>query len=173
MHTNIQWAKIARDKIQGDTNAMLASHNQLWSKYCFVANFGNHTDDFRFFFCLQNEDLASNSSADSGHSSNSCCNNSYHTMELSFEYLMAKNTLKWISITSPQAMLMSVCLQSIVDELLNQKDGHEIGNMLVSPYCLRYRSNRLDKVNYLHGVHFVGISGAAINTAPVDDICAP
>lgn len=52
-------------------------------------------------------------------------------MELSFEYLMAKNTLKWISITSEQAMLMSVCLQSIVDELLNQKDGHEIGNMLV------------------------------------------
>lgn len=47
-------------------------------------------------------------------------------MELSFEYLMAKNTLKWISITSEHAMLMSVCLQSIVDELLNQKDGHDL-----------------------------------------------
>lgn len=81
---------------------------------------------------MQNEDLVSNSSADSGHSSNSCCTNPYHTMELSFEYLMAKNTLKWITISSEQAMLMSVCLQSIVDELLNQKDGYEVGNMLVS-----------------------------------------
>lgn len=47
-------------------------------------------------------------------------------MELSFEYLMAKNTLQWITITSEHAMLISVCLQSIVDELLNQKDGHDL-----------------------------------------------
>lgn len=47
-------------------------------------------------------------------------------MELSFEYLMAKNKLQWIAITSEHAMLMSVCLQSIVDELLNQKDGHDL-----------------------------------------------
>lgn len=44
-------------------------------------------------------------------------------MELSFEYLMAKNSLQWVTITSEQAMLMSVCLQSMVDELLSQKDG--------------------------------------------------
>lgn len=49
-------------------------------------------------------------------------------MELSFEYLMAKNTLQWIAISSEHAILMSVCLQSIVDELLNQKqkDGHDL-----------------------------------------------
>lgn len=47
-------------------------------------------------------------------------------MELSFEYLMAKNTLQWITIASEHAMLISVCLQSIVDELLNQKDGHDL-----------------------------------------------
>lgn len=47
-------------------------------------------------------------------------------MELSFEYLMAKNKLQWIAISSEHAMLMSVCLQSIVDELLNQKDGHDL-----------------------------------------------
>lgn len=46
-------------------------------------------------------------------------------MELSFEYLMAKNQLKWITIYSEQSMLMSVCLQSIVDELLNQKNGSD------------------------------------------------
>lgn len=47
-------------------------------------------------------------------------------MELSFEYLMAKSSLQWITICSEHAMLMSVCLQSIVDELLNQKDGHDL-----------------------------------------------
>ena len=46
-------------------------------------------------------------------------------MELSFEYLMAKNTLQWIAISREHAILMSACLQSIVDELLNQKDGQE------------------------------------------------
>lgn len=43
-------------------------------------------------------------------------------LQLAFEYLMSKQTLRWITITSSQAMLMSVCLQSMVDELLNCKD---------------------------------------------------
>lgn len=47
-------------------------------------------------------------------------------MELSFEYLMAKNTLQWITICSEHAILMSVCLQSIVDELLSQKGGNDL-----------------------------------------------
>uniref|UniRef100_A0A182JDB1 Uncharacterized protein n=1 Tax=Anopheles atroparvus TaxID=41427 RepID=A0A182JDB1_ANOAO len=47
------------------------------------------------------------------------------SLELSFEYLMAKNQLKWITVYSEQSMLMSVCLQSIVDELLNQKNGSD------------------------------------------------
>uniref|UniRef100_U5EWH9 Putative sorting nexin n=1 Tax=Corethrella appendiculata TaxID=1370023 RepID=U5EWH9_9DIPT len=65
-----------------------------------------------------NEELSSNSSSDSQpHLTN---------LELSFEYLMAKNLLKWITICSEQAMLISVCLQSIVDELLNQKSGIDI-----------------------------------------------
>lgn len=56
-------------------------------------------------------------------------------MELSFEYLMAKNSLKWITIASEQAMLMSVCLQCMVDELLNQKDGNDLNNIQVSLDC--------------------------------------
>ncbi|XP_022914417.1 sorting nexin-17 [Onthophagus taurus] len=44
-------------------------------------------------------------------------------VELSFEYLMAKEELKWITISSPQSILMSVCLQSVVDELLLKKKG--------------------------------------------------
>lgn len=34
---------------------------------------------------------------------------------------MSKNYLKWIVIRSAQAMLITVCLQSMVNELLNQK----------------------------------------------------
>ncbi|XP_023177456.2 sorting nexin-17 [Drosophila hydei] len=40
-------------------------------------------------------------------------------LQLSFEYLMSKQTLRWITITSQQAMLMSVSLQAMVDELLH------------------------------------------------------
>lgn len=39
---------------------------------------------------------------------------------------MAKEKLQWISIYSEQAILMSVCLQSMVDELLLKKVGAKI-----------------------------------------------
>ncbi|XP_041361399.1 sorting nexin-17-like isoform X2 [Gigantopelta aegis] len=55
----------------------------------------------------------------SGDSSSSSSPN----LELSFEYLMARDTLKWITITSSQAMLMSMCLQNMVDELIMKKQG--------------------------------------------------
>ncbi|KAK9306931.1 hypothetical protein QLX08_002559 [Tetragonisca angustula] len=42
------------------------------------------------------------------------------SLELSFEYLVAKNQLQWITITSEQAILMSVCLQAMIDELLSK-----------------------------------------------------
>ncbi|XP_017772608.1 PREDICTED: sorting nexin-17 [Nicrophorus vespilloides] len=44
-------------------------------------------------------------------------------VELSFEYLMSKDNLQWVSIMSSQAILMSICLQSMVDELLLVKNG--------------------------------------------------
>lgn len=47
-------------------------------------------------------------------------------LQLSFEYLMSKQNLRWITINSPQAMLMSVCLQEMVNELLNYKDSAEL-----------------------------------------------
>uniref|UniRef100_T1PJC3 PX domain protein n=1 Tax=Musca domestica TaxID=7370 RepID=T1PJC3_MUSDO len=46
-------------------------------------------------------------------------------LQLSFEYLMSKQNLRWITISSPQAMLMSVCLQEMVNELLNYKDNNK------------------------------------------------
>ncbi|KAG8193259.1 hypothetical protein JTE90_027003 [Oedothorax gibbosus] len=44
-------------------------------------------------------------------------------LELSFEYLMSKDHLRWICIRSDQAILMSVCLQGMVDELLQKRQG--------------------------------------------------
>lgn len=72
-----------------------------------------------------------------------------YTYELSFEYLMAKNSLKWIKLTTEQAMIISVCLQvrilclycvinvnltnlcfqSMVDELVNQKSGYDVNSV--------------------------------------------
>ena len=36
---------------------------------------------------------------------------------------MAKDQLQWITISSEQAILMSVCLQSMIDELLLKTVG--------------------------------------------------
>lgn len=36
---------------------------------------------------------------------------------------MSKDRLQWITVSSEQAILMSVCLQSMVDELLLKRNG--------------------------------------------------
>lgn len=53
-------------------------------------------------------------------------------LQLSFEYLMSKQNLRWITINSPQAMLMSVCLQEMVNELLNYKDNEQLTSKISS-----------------------------------------
>ncbi|XP_067008355.2 sorting nexin-17 [Anabrus simplex] len=58
-----------------------------------------------------------------GESSNGSSINAQPQLELSFEYLMSKDRLQWITIVSEQAILMSVCLQAMVDELLLKKTG--------------------------------------------------
>lgn len=55
--------------------------------------------------------------------STSTSDSSQPQLELSFEYLMSKDKLQWITIASEQAILMSVCLQAMVDELLLKKTG--------------------------------------------------
>lgn len=47
-------------------------------------------------------------------------------LELSFEYLLKRDQMQWITIFSDQAILMSLCLQSIVDEILRIKQGKPI-----------------------------------------------
>lgn len=79
---------------------------------------------------------------------NSHSNNT--NLELSFEYLMSKDKLQWITITSEQAILMSVCLQSLVDELLVKKNGkitkHPQSNKYWS-YMKRDGSNQIISLN--------------------------
>ncbi|XP_031563223.1 sorting nexin-17-like [Actinia tenebrosa] len=47
-------------------------------------------------------------------------------LELAFEYLLSKEHLQWITLYSEQAILISMCLQSIVDEILRLKIGKPI-----------------------------------------------
>lgn len=63
--------------------------------------------------CLQNGQMSTGGSSSS----------SNPQLELSFEYLMSRDKLQWITIASEQAILMSVCLQAMVDELLLKKTG--------------------------------------------------
>ncbi|OWK10916.1 hypothetical protein Celaphus_00006847 [Cervus elaphus hippelaphus] len=51
-------------------------------------------------------------------------------LELAFEYLMSKDQLQWVTITSPQAIMMSICLQSMVDELMVKQSSGSIRKML-------------------------------------------
>ncbi|XP_053615830.1 sorting nexin-17 [Plodia interpunctella] len=55
-----------------------------------------------------------------GHGLHDDSNKNY---ELSFEYLVSKDNLKWITLKTEHATFISVCLQSIVDELMRQKNG--------------------------------------------------
>ena len=46
-------------------------------------------------------------------------------LELSFEYLVSADKLQWINVISSQAILMSLCLQSMVEELVRIKSGEK------------------------------------------------
>lgn len=56
-------------------------------------------------------------------------------LELSFEYLISKDHLQWVTLRTEHATYVSVCLQSIVDELMQQKNGS-------GPTCIRPSSKR-------------------------------
>ncbi|KAF2363574.1 hypothetical protein FHG87_005672 [Trinorchestia longiramus] len=44
-------------------------------------------------------------------------------LELSFEYLLRAGELRWVRVLSNQAVLMSLCLQSMVQQLLSSSSG--------------------------------------------------
>ncbi|KAJ7361852.1 Sorting nexin-17 [Desmophyllum pertusum] len=47
-------------------------------------------------------------------------------LELAFEYLIRRDKMQWVTIYSDQAILMSLCLQTIVDEILRIKQGKPV-----------------------------------------------
>ena len=76
------------------------------------------------------------------------CSSAEPALELSFEYLMPNNRdMQWISITSPQAILMSLCLQSIVEELLWMKANEKPGNKLDIETLMSKSSPKLKSTN--------------------------
>ena len=46
-------------------------------------------------------------------------------LELSFEYLVTPEKLEWVRVVSSQAILMSMCLQSMVEELVRIRSGEK------------------------------------------------
>nr|XP_033331517.1 sorting nexin-17 isoform X2 [Megalopta genalis] len=76
------------------------------------------------------------------------------SLELSFEYLVAKNQLQWITITSEQAILMSVCLQAMIDELLlKHAGGSRIqsfigGTWKIMDICYERRTNNCNRIKF-------------------------
>ncbi|CAG2169867.1 unnamed protein product [Oppiella nova] len=73
--------------------------------------------------------INANTSSSSSSSSLSSCQSTGAAntrFELSFEYLLSKDHLQWITIISDQAILMSVCLQGMVEELLMKRNGKKI-----------------------------------------------
>jgi len=46
-------------------------------------------------------------------------------LELSFEYLVTPEKMEWVTIISHQAILMSMCLQSMVEELVRIRSGEK------------------------------------------------
>ncbi|CAL4091031.1 unnamed protein product, partial [Meganyctiphanes norvegica] len=80
-----------------------------------------------------NSSIASNSSISNSSSNNRRSSSSSTvdgirqvSLELSFEYLMSRDEMRWISVCSPQAVLISVCLQGMVAELLTNKSGYKV-----------------------------------------------
>ena len=46
-------------------------------------------------------------------------------LELSFEYLVTPEKMEWVTVISHQAILMSMCLQSMVEELVRIRAGEK------------------------------------------------
>ncbi|CAK8696879.1 unnamed protein product [Clavelina lepadiformis] len=47
-------------------------------------------------------------------------------LQLSFEYLVSKGNLRWVSLLSDQAIVISMCIKSMVDELIRKRKGERI-----------------------------------------------
>ena len=57
---------------------------------------------------------------------NQSSSSDHPVLELSFEYLFEDGSLRWITIVSEQAIMMSMCIKSMVDELMRKRRGEKI-----------------------------------------------
>ena len=48
------------------------------------------------------------------------------TLYFAFEYLFAKDDLRWVTIQSEQAIMMSMAMQAMVDEIIREQEGKGI-----------------------------------------------
>lgn len=78
-------------------------------------------------------------------SANNRAASGHNRLELSFEYLMHKDELRWITVMSEQAILISICLQSMVDELLSRRKGLKVPG----DYCTRQIDVRRGSWSYM------------------------
>ncbi|XP_059488165.1 sorting nexin-17 isoform X2 [Neocloeon triangulifer] len=67
-------------------------------------------------------------------------------LELSFEYLMAKDRLQWITVVSEQAILMSACLQAMVAELLAKKGSPSTPKAPNRPWSFMRRDGTFHRI---------------------------
>ncbi|XP_071518793.1 sorting nexin-17-like isoform X2 [Panulirus ornatus] len=93
-------------------------------------------------------------SSNSRNSSSSFEGGRHVNLELSFEYLMSREDMRWVTVTSSQAVLMSMCLQGMVQELLTHKRGHKVRTdgatqSPIGELSLRRLSERLSDLNIL------------------------
>eukprot|EP00095_Tigriopus_kingsejongensis_P010016 maker-scaffold1048_size67263-snap-gene-0.22 protein:Tk10016 transcript:maker-scaffold1048_size67263-snap-gene-0.22-mRNA-1 annotation:"sorting nexin-17" len=95
-------------------------------------------------------------------------------LELSFEYLMSNQELQWITIISPQAILMSLCLQSIVEELLRIRSGIPIkkaGEKSCSTdYLFQRKDGVVQKFPIRSGLHAAQHNKCSNGTASIPKI---
>lgn len=60
-------------------------------------------------------------------------------LQLSFEYLVSKGNMKWIALISDQAIMMSMCIKDMVDELLRKRKGGKIRKPEKSKSSIRFK----------------------------------
>lgn len=54
------------------------------------------------------------------------CDIDHPLLELSFEYLFEDGSMKWVSLLSEQAIMISMCIKSMVDELMRKRRDERI-----------------------------------------------
>ncbi|KAK3887262.1 hypothetical protein Pcinc_008617 [Petrolisthes cinctipes] len=95
-------------------------------------------------------------------------------LELSFEYLMSRDDMRWITITSPQAVLMSMCLQGMVHELLSHKRGYKVRtpSERVRKGSLSYmrRDGSSTRVTLNHTGESLSMDGGSSSQSPIGEL---